>query len=200
MEKKKLIELIGSLFVAFIFISSYAAYGIGSGSGGAKPNRTSSNTTLYYGAGFTTANVENYSSVFSVSMANCTARYSALFNATLQNLSASGSIAGSYQAGPSLISIEAGNESASKLLNYLSSISNKSCTRFLASAIVELPSNVSFYFSVANRSIALPIPESMRYGHINVLFSPQLKTVNVSVSALVTEQGIIRNISVSSAG
>ncbi|MEM0074413.1 MAG: hypothetical protein QW091_00970 [Candidatus Micrarchaeaceae archaeon] len=195
MEKKKLIEFIGSLFVAIIFISSYAAYGMGSSSSNsASKSKATNSTQLIYGIAFTNATITNYTNVFSIAT-NCIGKSALKLNETLDAMLANGSIAEYYQSSPNVFSVDSGNESANSILHYIYNSFN--CVNITAGAEIELPYNASFYFGALGRSIKLAIPNALRMHSVAMYFSPNVSNINVSIGALSSEYGIIKNVSVS---
>ena len=193
MERKKLIELIGSIFVAFIFISSYAAFGVSPSSQGPKPKSNSTQLRFIYASAFANATIYNFSNTFTISY-KCD---DSKVNATLQSLESNGSVANYYQISPNSIYVDSGTMSTASLLSYLSNTLNSSCTSLSATAKVALPSKLSFYFPSSRSSFALSIPSSMRYYSVPVLFNSSLHSINVSIAAIVEANGTIYNMSVS---
>ncbi|MGC8628864.1 MAG: hypothetical protein ACP5T4_01480 [Candidatus Micrarchaeia archaeon] len=193
MEKRKLLELLGSLFIAFIFLSSYAAFG-GGPSGNQKTKATTTAARQFYGYGFANVSIVNYTNVFTLENF-CNGSVANSINTTLQKFTNTGAVSDYYSLSPSSFSVEAGNVSAYSLLIYFSNITG-SCAKYTATAKVQLPKAISFYFPSLSRSLNLTIPDSYRISSLSINFSRNTSKIPVTVMAFVWQNGTIANMKV----
>ncbi len=181
MEKKKLIELLGSLFIAFIFLSSYATM-----TSSPQKNSTKSTTTIpvALGTGFTKCKIVNYTPTFTV-VAHCSA---SLLNSTLGKLQASGAVAEYVPVSNTSYDVYAGNESSYDLMQHLASMGN--CFNISATAILAMPPTINLYIGALNRTFPVKVPVKLSQLQTPVKFGNE-SSFNVSVMALVTLAGTI---------
>ncbi|MEM3781729.1 MAG: hypothetical protein QXT43_02080 [Candidatus Micrarchaeaceae archaeon] len=197
METKKLIELLGSLFIAVIFISSYAAFGTGSSvssNSSVGVAKAKNSTQLFYGVAFAKARIVNYTNAFSLAY-NCSGSNATRLNETLAAMLYNGSIANYYPSSAASFYVDSGNESTTSILVHLYSLF--SCVSATALAEIELPSNESFYFSELRSSANLEIPASLRSHSMLLQFAPNASSVNVSISVLASSNGVINSLNAS---
>ena len=194
MEKKRMIELVGALFIAMIFLTSYAAF---SNSG----SRPSANTTApvqvqtYYATGRTQANITSYGQVLAVnvSCSNSTAVSSSL-NRMLAAMESNGSVSNFYSPMQGRILVQLGNYTAYKAYSLLAvGIGpGAACTSFASQASVLLPARMSFMIPLAKSSYTVLIPGSQRSVTLPITLNSIMgKSINVSVAALITTNGTI---------
>lgn len=193
MERKKLIELVGSIFVALIFLSSYAAFG--NISANASNATTTSQAQTVYAAAVANATIASYGGTINIniSCSNVTA-VSGVLNAALASLEKNGSVSNFYSQQASQVLVQAGNASAYRLFLELSKDAGAgaSCTQFLGSANVNLPSRVNFHVPAEKSSIIISIPQSMLTHSLPVAFKENMSsTMEVSVSAFLYLNGTI---------
>ncbi len=199
MERKKLIELIGSVFVALIFLSSYAAFGNISQSG-SNATTTASTPQTFYGSAIGNATITSYSNAMSINI-TCknVSSVSGPLNSALTNLEKNGSVStfSSFQA--SQIAVDAGSLSTYPLFLQLAGDAGQgeSCTAFTTSANINLPSRMSFHIppqpGITNgQNITITIPSSLQTGSIAITLERNMSTkLRVQVDAAIAVNGSI---------
>ena len=193
MERKKLIEIIGSIFVAAIFLSSYAAFGNISQSGNNATTTALSQT--YYAVANTNAMVQSYASTFNINItcSNASA-VSGTLNSELAGLEKNGSVANFYSQQAAQILVQSGSMSSNALYARLSNDigSGASCTQFSGTANIDLPGRMNFYVTSQRSSVIITIPDSLRAYSLPIPLAGGMGgTLSVSVSALLEQNGTI---------
>jgi len=181
MDKKKIMELIGSIFIAFIFLSSYATMSSSPQNRSTKPTTT---IPMVIGTGFAPGKIINYTQDFTVT-AHCSAN---VLNATLGKLQAAGAVAEFVPLSNSSFEVYSGNESSYALMHNIANMS--SCFNISATAIVSIPSTLNLYISALNRTFSAKVPASLSLVQIPIPFSNESK-VNLSIMALATLEGTV---------
>ncbi len=194
MERKKLIELVGSIFVALIFLSSYAAFG------NVSPSNSNGTTTLrpsqtVYATANGNAIITSYGGVMNINVlcSNVTSVSNSL-NSELQVLERNGSVSNFYSQQAAQILVQAGNTSTYPLflLLYKDTGTYASCTNFTSTANVKLPNRMTFYIPSQSTSAIISIPSDMQAYSLPVeLHRNMSDTINVTASALLTLNGSI---------
>jgi hypothetical protein len=190
LDKKKTMELVAAIFIAVIFVSSYAAYGGNFGNSGQASNsgaNANATTTIPPVSGSARASIVSYGTVLdvNVSCANASAVASSL-NGYLNALESNGSISNFYSPENSEILVQLGSYSATALYGALSGRlgKNAACTSFASQATVQLPS----IMNVTGGKIR--IPGSLRNYPLGLKLSNNMSSsVGVSVLALIAENG-----------
>lgn len=192
LEKKKLIELLAAIFIAVIFVSSYAAFGAGQGSAPSQGATTTVQGTEI--SGVAVASVVSYGRILDVNVtcgnaSAVTANAEALMNSLMGN----GSVESSNPVADNEISVLLGNYTATEAYNALATDlgSNAACTRVVATeATVQLPSAVSVIYG--GGSIKIAIPADLRnYTEPIRLSNATGGKVGVAVAMLVSNSGTI---------
>lgn len=194
MERKKLIELIGSIFVALIFFSSYAAFG-NFGAGGSNATTTITPSQTYYAVASGNASITAYSSVMNINItcANITS-VSNVLNGRLTELQRNGSISNFYSQQAAYILVQAGNTSTYPLYQELSGIigNSSACTHFTSTASVNLPGTMEFFVPTLGNRVQVSIPQSLRTYSLPIEFSNNMSgTVGVAVSTLLSPNATV---------
>ena len=188
-----MIELIGSIFVAVIFITSYAAFGGGGLAGNA--TTTAQPLQTVYAVAQGAANIISYGSTMNINVSCSNVTYvSKQINDLLANLESNNSISYFYSQQLGQIMIQSGKEGVYANYNSISSYisANASCTGFTSSATVTIPKTMNFYAPLEKVSTIVAIPGNMRNYSISIKFLKNMSnTLNVSVSALLTLNGSI---------
>ena len=194
MERKKLIELIGSVFVALIFLSSYAAFG--------NTAQSQSNATAtvpvqtFYAVAEANATIQSYGSVMNISIscanasraanaANITNIADELKGALVQ-LESNGSVANFYSSQENQILVQAGSANAYSLFLRLSKGigSGVACTRFSGTANITLPSAIGFTVLPQKIKVIVELPQSLQSYSLPVTFAENMSgTLRVLVDA-----------------
>ncbi|MDE1873615.1 MAG: hypothetical protein KGI04_00650 [Candidatus Micrarchaeota archaeon] len=193
MERKQLIELIGSIFVAAIFLSSYAAFG--NTSLGNNATTTAAALQTYYAVARGNATIQSYSSVMNVnvSCSNLTAAANRL-NSKLITLEQNGSVNNFYSQQAGRVLVQAGNVSTYPLFYKLAeSMGDYAvCTAFTTSVNVELPSKMTFTVSSQKTSVTIAIPSNLRAYSVPVTLAGNMSgALPVSATTLLTVNGSI---------
>ncbi len=149
-KRKRLIFLIGALFVGIMFLSSYGAFGNNSGTASTTTAPTSSIPATYFVTNnFTNGTIYSYSNItvkFVSNVSNATLLLNSLeLNGSLESFTGSGNV---YK-------ISLGNMSIEDLNRFFSSrgiIVNMS-----GSAMIGVPKNVVLYYSTKGESIPVNV-------------------------------------------
>jgi hypothetical protein len=192
-EKKKLIELIGSIFVAVIFITSYAAFG--GGRVEVTVTTTAQSQQTFYAIAQGTANIISYGSTMNINvLCQNVTHVSKQINDLLANLESNNSVSYFYSQQAGQIMVQSGKEGTYANYNSISSYisANATCTDFTSSATVMIPKTMNFYAPLEKISTMVFIPSNMRNYSTPIKFVKNMSnTVNISVSALLTLNGSI---------
>jgi len=196
MEKKKIIQLLGSIFIAVIFLSSYAI-GMLSTSNSSNNAPKPKNVELVYATAHASVAFQNFSGVLLISTFCNSTKNSEIINSSLTALKANGSVTTFYPVSQTTQLVEAGNESTYAIFQYLSKHVNMSCTRFNSKAMVFLPSSLSFTVPGSAVSVPVVVPASMRRIPIPVNMTNNMSLkANVTIAAMLTSNATIYNMSV----
>jgi hypothetical protein len=194
LEKRRMIELIGALFVAVIFLTSYAAFA-GGGARAYGNATTTARVRTYYVTGRAQANITSYGQVLeaNVSCKNATSVES-LMNGLLAAMERNGSVSNFYSPSQGHILVQLANYTAYKVYGLLSAGIGPSaaCTNFTTQANAQLPARITFSLPASKSGFAIAIPSSQRSFTLPIaLGSVTNSIINVSVATLVTENGTI---------
>ncbi len=211
MENKKKLEVIFSLFIGVLFISSYAVFANLNNT----PSRGNTNTTAtspsaqtIYLTSVTNALIENYTGTANIYL-NC--KNLTLYNATASNitsilttLESNNSVSTFYQSQRQFY-IDLGNFAPISLYNFFSKnlkINEKSCLNFNATAQLLIPSYVNFTVKTGTSAQKVPIsiPSTTRTIYLNVSIPSNSLFVPVTVAALVYSNGTVYQLSVTHKG
>ncbi len=192
MDRKKLIEFLGALFVALIFLSSYAAFASNSAQ---NSTSTSVNVATYYAVGFANATVTGYNGILFVNVSCQKSLQNETFNkvdAAASALEANGS-ALSSSASSSGFQIAPGNLNSYAIYqNIYKAIgaNGTACTSFSTLATVTLPSLLNM--SVQGQKIRISVPAASAQQQVDLsLTQNAIIRIPVRASALITQNGII---------
>ncbi len=204
MNRKRLIELIASIFVAVIFLSSYISFANINGSG-SKSTTTTAPLLGTYAFGFYSAKITNYTGALGISM-SCSNKtvenesYSGVGN-ILSRLEQNNSIAGFYPTGNgyTVQNNSIGILALYKLINSSMNGTANSCLRFSSAFTAHLPPIINF--TINQQQYSLPIPLNFSVYQVTVpLPTPKNNTIRLKVAALVSSNGTIYSINVTRAG
>ena len=191
-KTKKIIFFLGAIFVAIIFLTSYAAFS-------SNNTRNSSTTTIkstpqptIFTTGYSNATITGYGQVAEVRPLN-------LSNATLNNLDtlmskleANGSI-DNYVYTNSSYEVYSSSLSPYALQNVVSNSLNSSNSVAVGStADIVLPPSISLYYSNTSPPISVPLKNrnyTLYLNNVRAIGS----NVNLSLSALITQNGLLYN-------
>ncbi len=191
-----MIELLAAIFIAVIFISSYAAYGANLGNGGAaggSGQNRSATTTIPPVGGKARAGIASYGTVLDVNVtcANAT-RVASSLNGYLNALESNGSIGNFYSPENNQVLVQLGNLTAPRLYGALAARlgSNATCTGFTTQATLLLPGTLNTTYGKVR------IPTALRSYPIGLALSNTTGgNVSVSVLALVARNGTAYQVS-----
>ena len=194
MEKKRAIELLGAVFIALIFLTSYAAFSSSSTNAGAKTTTTVPVST-YYATSSAQANITSYGQVLemNVSCGNASAVGSSI-SGILTAMQRNGSISNFYSSSPGHILVYLGNYTAYAAYQSIAGKLGQSaaCVAFSSQASAQLPARITFHVALTKSSFIVPIPSSQRGVTLPVALGTGTgRYVNVSVAALITENGTV---------
>jgi len=190
MDRKKMIEFIGALFVAVIFLTSYAAF-----SSNSAVNTTSASTTVvtYYLVGYTNAAITGYNNTLFVNVScNGTLQNQTFnkINAVATQLENNGSVL-TYSSSGNSFRIGPQNMNSKDIYDYMYAklgSNSTNCTLFSTNATVELPGLIQMH--VQGQSIAVKIPYSVAIRQINLELNRSMSsTLPLRVAVLITANG-----------
>ncbi|HVA83042.1 MAG TPA: hypothetical protein VNF06_02670 [Candidatus Aquilonibacter sp.] len=206
MDIKKLIQILSAVFVAAIFIASYASFGNnGSNLGSSGPTTTIAPQTVY-GSGNANAIVIGYGPTMSI-FVKCNSiglTNSTVYNVSLMlsNLEADNNVSNSFQPNQTTFTVYTGKLNSYQLASYLGSnmgTNSSACLSYRGQTNLQLPSNVTF--AVQGQTVPLPIPQSLRNLEIFTTLKPINANVPLRISALLTSNGMIfGNLSITQLG
>lgn len=194
LEKKKIVELIGSIFVAVIFLSSYAAFG--GLSGGTNSTTTTISQQTFYAVAHGNANITSYGPVLNVniSCSNIT-NVSDKLNGALTALERNGSVSNFYAQQASQVLVQNGSMSTYRVFQLLAESigSGTNCTEFDSpSANIRLQQRMNFNVPQQRSSIIILVPDNLQKYTLPVkLVQNMSSSINVTVSTLLTLDGTI---------
>ena len=208
MEIKKIKQILLSLFVAVIFIASYASFG-SSGLNVQPQTTTVVVPQTLYGSGDANGIVVGYGPILNISI-NCSSldiRAMTNYNvsAILSNLTVNASnnlVNATYQIQDNY-TVYTGKLNSYQLSNYITSnlISNdsKSCVSFRGQMFVLIPRNVSFFIN--NQKTTLNIPPNLRNHPIFAGIVPVNSIIPLRIAGIFTYDGqIYGNLSITKLG
>jgi hypothetical protein len=188
-RKKKILLFIGSLFVAVIFLTSYASFG---NSGTATSSTTTmGNVHTFFVSGSSNAIITGYKAPVHVRINSNSSTADAQVLKTLSKLESNGSI--NYFGSNKSYEVYVSTIDAYSLQGLLLSVVNQSgAIAVTANASVELPLNITLY-----STSSYPIRVNLNDRNSSIDMTGGLRGVgsmiNVSVSAIVTSDGSIFN-------
>ena len=193
MERKNLLEFAAAVFIAVVFISSYASFGGRDGSAGTR----STATTTAMGteiSGSAVANIVSYGKIVDV---NVTCRNASAVTASvdgfLNSLISGGSVSGSNPVTDNERSVLLGNYTVREMYEALAAKlgENATCTEVFASqATIQLPSSISVIYE--GSSLKIGVPQDLRnYTERLRISNATTGKVPVSVGMLVSNDGTI---------
>ncbi len=191
MDRKKMIEFIGALFVAAIFLTSYAAFS--SNNSAANTASTSSTVATYYAVGNTNAAITGYNNTLFVNVSCKGALQNQTFNkinAIATQLENNGSVL-TYSSSGSGFQIGPQNMNSKSIYDYMYTklgSNSTNCTVFSTTATVELPGLIQM--SVQGQSIAVKVPYSVAVQQISLELNQSMpSTLPLRVAVLITANG-----------
>jgi len=206
MDIKKLIQILSAVFVAAIFIASYASFGnMGSNLGSPGPTTTVAPQTVY-GSGNANAMVTGYGPTMSIFI-RCNS--TGLVNATVYNVSvmlsrleANNNVSNSFQPNQTTFTVYTNKLNSYQLASYVTSnigTNSSACLLYKGQTNLELPRNVTF--AVQGQSVQLPIPQNLRNFTLFTSLKPINAQIPLRISALITANGMIfGNLSITQLG
>lgn len=185
-----MIELIGMIFVAAIFLSSYAAFGSNSPSGGATTTVNQSQLVYAQTPNPVLAQLLGYNNTMqaSVSCSNATQASSTL-TGILANMTKNGTVANFQPESSTVTLIEAGNESGYALYQMLGSALGPyaNCTSFSTTAEIELPSTLKVVVAGVSGTGTVQVPSSLAHTFVSAkLYNGTTNTISVYAYMLIT--------------
>lgn len=193
MEKQSLKKAIWILFIAVIFLASYAAFG-STGNNSSQKTTTSTIPLTYPAVGTANAIITRYLPSMSITSACNNASINAVavvkLGQILSSLSSNGYVSAYYQLN-NTYKLEAGRSNATKIYSYISKniSSSLSCTTFSASASIELPQSIKLYYNSGStrQPITFLVPSAYRNYTIPLnLTGNTSSTMSVRIFALFT--------------
>lgn len=192
MDRKKMMEFIGALFVAAIFLTSYAAF---SRNNSGNTTSTSSIVATYYAVGSTNAAITGYNNTLFVNV-SCKG---SLQNQTLDRINAiatdlenNGSVL-TYSSSGSSFQIGPQNMNSKSIYNYIYArlgSNSTNCITFGTTATVELPGLIQM--NVDGQSIAVNVPYSIAIQQVNLEMNQSMPSaLPLRVAVLITENGTV---------
>lgn len=203
MDKKRLIELLGAIFVAVIFLTSYASFGTRNSQ--VPKTTTTVISNAFYSTSTVDAAITGYGPALTinVSCSNASKVYGQVNNILL-NYEKNGSVNTYFPQGSNQFQIESGMRSSYAIyLSMKQSLgSNATCIVANPTFFIQLPSTVVFYTPALRSNETVILQKSQTKYEISARFEQNVSNViAVYVSALVTPQGVVYgNLNVSALG
>ncbi len=205
MNGKKLLEVLGSIFVAVIFIASYAAFG-STGPTNMQPSTTSTIPPTTFGIGNTNALIYGYGQLMYIDI-NC--NNSSVVNLTnskitnvLSELEINNSINNYFSSNLTTFNVYTGKSDSfgvKAVVNSSLDNSSRSCTNFVGQLNIRLPQIVKFTLSGQKLSITMP-PKSLNET-ILAKVRPIGENLPIRIGALITANGTVYgNFTITSVG
>lgn len=206
MEKGALIKILITIFIAVIFIASYASFG----NNGTGTIVTSITTTIppqtAYAAANVNGTVSGYGPIMSmfITCSNVSLKNSTIYSVsnTLTSLENNNSINNFFSPNQTTFTIYTANMNPYNVSTYLNSTIPQiqtACINFRSQTILTIPSKINF--TVANQHVVIPIPANLRNYTSNTKIVPLNSKLPLRVSTLLTANGtIFGNLSVSAIG
>lgn len=172
MERKKMIETIGMLFVAAMFLSSYAAFGTGGAGSGAT---TTVNGSYAYAQTPNPVKAQmlgfNSTMQASVTCSNA-AQVSDMLAGLLNNMSKNGNVTDFVPENSTITLIEAGQEGSYALYTILGSAlgPGANCTSFTTTEELQLPSTLNVVIAGLSGTSTVEVPSSLRNEYLPATF------------------------------
>ncbi|MDE1761844.1 MAG: hypothetical protein KGH78_01470 [Candidatus Micrarchaeota archaeon] len=209
MDMNQIKRLVIPLFIAVIFIASYAAFG-----SNALPQTGSTTTTIrppaqtVYASTNLNGTIGGYGQVFNILVGcNATLSPAASDNVSLllTKLEANNSIYNYYSPNSTSFSVLVGKLNSYQSSSYISSrLSNstQSCVSFSGQQRVSLPGSINFQVvgQQGAQSVTVPVPPSYRNYTIQSKLYPTGSRIPLRVAALLTQNGSIYSMNITALG
>ncbi|MDE1825611.1 MAG: hypothetical protein KGH61_03580 [Candidatus Micrarchaeota archaeon] len=197
MEAKKIKELVISIFIAVIFIASYAAFGNGNGSTSTTTASTTINQNLYYATGTVNAIVYGYGPTMIVSTAcsSASVRNAAYYNASalLTKLQDNNSISNYFSPNGTSFVVYTQKLDSYRVSSYLGAMeptnASKDCLYFSGDVFAALPESVTLL--VSTQSLKVPIPAGLKNYSVDTQILSQGSSISLKIATFLNVNGII---------
>ncbi|MDE1861163.1 MAG: hypothetical protein KGH72_05630 [Candidatus Micrarchaeota archaeon] len=200
MDRRKIIEILGGILVAAIFIFSGVSLANYGGSSTANAT-TTINAQTVFAVGYANATITGYYPAMTVDI---TCKNATLVNSSISILSnalttleGNNSVSDFYSSN-NKISVSSGNSNSIQVYHYLYGMLSTdalNCTRFSGGVSIELPHNITM--KVQTQSLKVYIPTSMRAHSLNTNLTMNLSgKIPVKVSALLYLNGTISGLNI----
>lgn len=184
-KTKKLIFFLGSIFVAIIFLTSYAAF---SNNGTNSTTTTIKSQSTVFATGVSSAVVYNYGDVAYVSLLNSSNSSRDALTNSISQLESMGNVQNYIETNGSYQLILSSNISSYGLQQWLYGKIGSNTVSVGSDAEIILPSSIQLYYNNAPLSIQLPNRNySIYLSNVVALNS----TINITISALLLRNGSI---------
>lgn len=184
-KTKKIVFFIGSVIVAIMFISSYAAFG---NNGGTTTTTTVGQQSAYFSTGTSNAVIVNYSYIANITLTNTSNSVKQGVMGVISGLEANGSIQNYVTTGYGYQAILYGISAYDLMRRFDSNATLNKSVEVGAVTYITLPSEVTLYYG--NQPITVR-PASRNY----TVYMPRVEAVgsvvNVALSALIERNGSI---------
>lgn len=191
-KKKNLILFIGAIFIALIFLSSYAAFS-NNNTSNASTSSTVKPAETHYATGNTNAVITNYSDIVNVTLSNNSNATTTALQNILSKLESNGSISNYIYANNNYEVVLLGMDASTlkqSISNQANSTIPNNTIHIGSTATVMLPAGLVLYYSGSPENVYLT---SRNYSvYLNNIKSIGT-SINVSVSALLERNGSIYN-------
>jgi hypothetical protein len=186
-KRKQLVFLVGSILVAVIFLSSYAAFG-NNGTATASTTTVKAQTT-YFATGSSNGTITNYSDVATLTLYNSSNTLKTSVINLISHLEANGTVQ-NYAASNGSYEIVLASISPYDLQQFLYNKTNSTSNSLgiAATSYVELPQNITLYYT------NVPVPVYLTNRNYSIYLQrvkPIGSKINVSISALLAKNGSI---------
>lgn len=206
MDIKKLIQILSAIFVAAIFIASYASFGNTGSNLGSGASTTTIAPQTVYGSGNANATVKGYGPTMSIYI-RCNSI--GLLNATAYNVSlmlskleANNNVSNSFQPNQTTFTVYTNKLNSYQLASFMGAnlgANSSACLSYRGQTVLQLPSNL--ILSVQSQKATVQIPQRMRNFTIFTALKPINTQIPLRISALITVNGtIFGNLSITQLG
>lgn len=189
---RNIVLLLGAIFVAGIFLSSYASFN-DNNLGNSSTTTTIKSVQTVYAAGNANAIITNYSDIAYVSLNNNSNATSNTVTSLLSTLEADGSVQ-NYIYTNSSFEVVLANLSAYGLQQMVFNQTRSNTINVGATTDIMLPTNVTLYYTGATSSTPITIPLTKRNYTVYMKNIKSIGTkIPVGISALLARNGTVYN-------
>ncbi len=191
-KTKKIIFFIGAIFVGVIFLTSYAAFSNNNAGNTSTTTIKAPTQPTIFATGHSNAIITGYGQVANVKLLNISNSTANKVDALMSALEANGSI-DNYLFTNNSYEVYSSSLSAYALQGYLNANMNSSNSIAVGStAEITIPSSIVLYYSNSSPPVSVPLIDRNYTLYLNNVTKIGTN-INLSLSALITENGLLYN-------